>query len=176
MPDLILSTKEVQLLSQLYPPFSSKVVQTIEDLYTQMGLRFYALSGLRTFEKQEELWKIGRDGLDNIIGDIVTKAKPGYSWHNYGLACDCVLALDKERPALTLTWKDFVDLNKDGVNDWQTFGITAITNGLQWGGTFLTIKDVPHVQFHPGLDIKDALAIYTSTKKLQEVWNALRKQ
>ena len=42
------------------------------------------VSGLRSYELQARLYSQGR----STAGKIVTKAKPGWSWHQYGLASD----------------------------------------------------------------------------------------
>jgi hypothetical protein len=46
----------------------------------------YIYEGRRTMQRQAELWAIGR----TTLGKIVTKARPGQSYHNYGLAFDWV--------------------------------------------------------------------------------------
>lgn len=179
MNDLNLTDKELQRLSGLYPALGSLIVQVLQELNNVFQLRFYVLSGLRTYEQQEECYSKGRELKDGFWivtneKEIVTNAKPGYSWHNYGLAADLVLDLDAGHPGVKLTWQEIVDSNKDGANDWLTLGMAVMSNGLIWGGSFKTIKDVPHVELHPGIEIKDALATYTSTKKLQAVWDSLK--
>ena len=55
--------------------------------------------GIRTFKRQKELYYVRK----------TTKAKPGFSWHNYGLAC-----FDEETQILTDSgWKYFKDLRNE---------------------------------------------------------------
>jgi hypothetical protein len=48
------------------------------------------VQGLRSWNEQLKLWLIGRDQNGNVIDDkiIVTKAPPGHSWHEFGMATD----------------------------------------------------------------------------------------
>ena len=61
--------------------------------------------GLRTFSEQDALYDMGR----TAPGNIVTYAKGGESWHNYGLAIDFVPMengepiWDRAHPAYTKT-------------------------------------------------------------------------
>ena len=47
---------------------------------------------LRTWDEQNRLYQKGR----TKPGRIVTNAKAGQSWHNYGFAFDIVLLVDKD--------------------------------------------------------------------------------
>lgn len=48
------------------------------------GIKIKIISGLRTYEEQDKLYAQGR----TAPGDIITKAKGGYSNHNFGIAFD----------------------------------------------------------------------------------------
>lgn len=72
----------------------------------------------RSKEEQAELYAQGR----TKPGKIVTYAKPGYSYHNYGLAFDCV-PLANGKPV----W----DID-DPV--WQKLGEVGRALGIEWGG------------------------------------------
>jgi peptidoglycan L-alanyl-D-glutamate endopeptidase CwlK len=48
------------------------------------GITIKVISGLRTFEKQNDLYEQGR----SKPGRIVTNARGGYSNHNFGIAFD----------------------------------------------------------------------------------------
>jgi len=39
---------------------------------------------------------------------------------------------------------------------WELYGQVAQSIGLTWGGTFRSIKDSPHVEWHPGITLRDA--------------------
>lgn len=67
-------------------------------------------------------------------GAIVTNAKPGDSYHQYGLAFDAVPAAYRTLPNWNPTGKD-----------WQTIGAIGRSLGLEWGGDWVK-KDFPHFQ------------------------------
>lgn len=76
----------------LNPRFKEKVEQwrlTCE----RFKILVYIYEGLRSLERQAELYAIGR----SIPGRIVTKAQPGQSFHNYGLAIDWVPLIPNEK-------------------------------------------------------------------------------
>ena len=54
------------------------------------NVRLRITQALRTWDEQEELYAQGRTKK----GKIVTNAKAGYSWHNYGLAIDVCILFD----------------------------------------------------------------------------------
>lgn len=95
--------------------------------------------GFRSRDEQDRLYKQGRE----TPGPIVTNAKPGYSWHNYGLAFDVALLKDGKR-----TWPEDRSL-------WERVGALGTSLGLKWGGSF---GDLPHFEYHPGLSFEDAMA------------------
>jgi len=111
---------------------------------------------LRTFEEQDELYKIGReklfDGDGNRLG-IVTNAKGGQSYHNFSLAIDfCIMA------SRTATWDISVDLDKDGKADWTEVVEIFQRNGWEWGGSWKgKLRDFPHFQKTFGYTTKELL-------------------
>lgn len=114
---------------------------------------------LRTFEEQDKLYAQGRtilfDEKGNRLG-VVTKAKGGQSFHNYGLALDIVLIDGK-----TASWNTTKDFDKDGKADWMEVIDIFKNNGWLWGGTF---GDKPHVEKTFGLTWKECLEIKNSGK------------
>jgi len=96
------------------------------------GFGVRIICGLRTYSEQAELYANGR----TLPGKIVTKAGPGQSMHNFGLAFDIGI---------------FVD-NKYLPESAQYAAAGAIGKelGLTWGGDFQSIKDEPHFELRPG--------------------------
>lgn len=80
----------------------------------------------RSSEEQDELYAQGR----TKPGNIVTRAKGGTSYHNYGLAID-ICTLENGKP-------DFGAMN-------ARFEKIAESYGLEWGGNW-THKDLPHFE------------------------------
>ena len=67
---------------------------------------------LRTFKEQDDLYSQGR----TRPGKIVTNAKGGDSYHNYGLAIDIVLLVDRDGNGTfeSASWETNVDFDVDG--------------------------------------------------------------
>lgn len=99
---------------------------------------------LRTFIEQDALFAQGR----TKPGKIVTKARAGRSYHNYGLAVDIVLLKDKDGNGTyeTASWETNVDFDGDGVADWQEVVQVFKEYGWFWGGDWTRFPDMPHFE------------------------------
>lgn len=105
-----------------------------EAFLATQGVSVEVISGLRSWQAQAALYAQGR----TKPGPIVTNAKPGSSWHNYGLAIDLGLFkagkyLDESSPAQAD--KLYAEIGK-----------IAAKHGIEWGGTWVKFKDTPHFQ------------------------------
>ncbi len=116
--------------SGLDPSFAKKLV-VFEQKLAGRGIKVILTWGYRSIEEQNRLYQIGR----TKPGNIVTNARGGYSWHNFGLGADYAFIINGK-----VTWN----------GPWDTFGRIASACGLEWGGTWKTMKDRPHVQFTGG--------------------------
>lgn len=98
---------------------------------------------LRTYAEQDALYAQGR----TIPGKIVTNAKGGQSYHNFGLAFDIVLLKDTDGNGTyeTASWETNVDMDGDGVADWMEVVAIAKRHGWEWGGDW-KFSDKPHFQ------------------------------
>lgn len=108
---------------------------------------------LRTFEEQNALYKQGRGAK----GKIVTNAKGGDSYHNYGLAIDVVLLKDADGNGTfeTASWETNVDFDGDGRADWLEIVECFRAHGWAWGGDWAKFKDAPHFEKTFGYSVGD---------------------
>jgi peptidoglycan L-alanyl-D-glutamate endopeptidase CwlK len=123
-------------LDELAPPVKQRAKAFIEAAKVK-GIDLLVTSTYRDHESQAALYAQGR----TTPGDVVTKAKPGQSWHNYRCALD-VVALVNGKPA----WS-----RKDPI--WQKIGEIGKSCGLEWAGDWKTFKEYPHFQYTGGLTI-----------------------
>lgn len=124
-------------LEDLHPIVADKA-QRFLDACESAGIHVIITSTLRDFESQNELYAQGR----TKPGKIVTKAKGGESFHNFGVAFDfCPIVNGK--PA----WTDIALFNKCG-----EIGEGV---GLEWAGRWKSFKELAHFQFTGGLTLKD---------------------
>ncbi len=95
------------------------------------GIRIKVISGFRTYAEQDALYAQGRI----TPGSIVTKAKSGYSNHNFGIAFDVGV----------FEGNNYLDDSPK----YKAVGVLGTDLGLEWGGNWKTIVDQPHFQLRP---------------------------
>lgn len=152
-----------QRLKDLYPPFAAKVREMIETLAAE-GIYVRVVQGLRTIAEQDALYAIGR----TAPGHIVTNARGGSSFHNFGMAVDCVPSKggpaepyvpdwDSSKP----TWVRMIEVGKG----------LGLTSGADW----IHLPDHPHFQMtgnYPENKPPDDARQLAETSGLPAVWNA----
>lgn len=122
-------------LDLLYPPFLEGLLNLMAKCRDQ-GHVFYAVSGFRSIEDQEQKYSIGR----TKEGRRITNAPGGYSMHNYGIACDLALDGDLNKPGLQPDWE-----NNRG--QYAPLQEACGDFGLQVGVPTVPGGDPGHVQF-----------------------------
>jgi hypothetical protein len=146
-------------LDTLAEPFLAKAYR-LAEIIDRDGLPFVLFEARRTFTKQQQYFMRGRAvkaGLTVVVdrSQIITKARPGTSAHNWGLAVDFVLDTDPKHPF----WHG--DTRPIGMWDtgyangkclrpacklaWERYGLAAEHVGLEWGGRW-KFTDMPHSQ------------------------------
>jgi len=149
-------------LTTLYPQFRAKIDQLVVNCRAR-GCEYKVTSGLRTVAEQAHLYSLGRtvknpDGASpsKPMGNIVTKAKGTQSMHNFACAADFARMVDGKA-----VWGD---------KDYTVLGEEAKKLGLEWGGTWASFVDLPHVQLPVKLGFLQAAY---SKGKLPEVFKYL---
>ena len=87
------------------------------------------ISGTRTYAEQNALYRQGRFGNP---GPVVTRARGGQSWHNFGLAWD--IGLFNGGAYITTDAK------------YRQAAAAGKIAGLEWGGDWASFPDFPHYQ------------------------------
>lgn len=135
------SKRTLENLAGLHPKFKAKAeafLAAAQPVLAKHGVTAEVISGLRSWKTQAALFAQGR----TKPGRIVTKARPGSSWHNYGLAIDIGLFaggkyLDEAAPA-----------RADKV--YRDLGALAVSLGLEWAGNWKSFTESPHFQWTNG--------------------------
>jgi peptidoglycan L-alanyl-D-glutamate endopeptidase CwlK len=139
----------------LHPLLEYKRKELIK-LAEGQGIHLITVAGLRTFEEQDKLFSQGRTVDDGkTTGSIVTNAKGGQSWHNYGLSFDMAFDNGLGDPV----WEQY-DMNKNGLDDWEEIGFLGMSIGLEWGGTWKELLDRPHFEYTFNKDMKEIRKSY----------------
>lgn len=165
-------------------------VQEVDEVCDAEGVDILFYCGLRTPQRQAELYRAGRSlaaierkakqlealGYEGLAALLMgtppqpgrsgskTCAAPGESWHQYGLAVD----------AAPITWrgKRMVCLwdTRRYAREWNIYGSAAGKAGLTWAGDWTYFREFPHIQMtRPGA--RNPL----KTLDRDHVRNALRK-
>lgn len=148
-------------VKQLHPKIRDEVIFLIEKIeFSNPKFCVRIVQGLRTIEYQNDLYAQGR----TKPGQIVTKAKGGSSFHNYGLALDFAIMYDKDGDGKyeTLSWDIDDDLDKDGKADWMEIVEAFKAQGYDWGGDWHSLKDYPHLEKSFGNTCKQLLEKYNN--------------
>ena len=102
---------------------SSAMIPRVENFLSKAEEKGYhptIVAAFRSMETQQAYYNQGR----TTPGDIITYARPGESYHNYGMA---------------------VDMSWDGMPPSLIREIAA-ESGLEWGGDWPGFADTPHLQ------------------------------
>lgn len=141
---------------QLHPKIQQFVINAILDVEAK-GVGIRIAQGLRTFAEQDALYAQGR----TAPGKVVTYAKGGQSYHNYGVAIDFVL----EHKDGSVSWSMTEDMNGDSISDWNEVVQCFLAEGFTWGGSWpYPKKDTPHFEMTFGLSFQQMLNLKTSGK------------
>ncbi|UZO79741.1 M15 family metallopeptidase [Aquimarina sp. ERC-38] len=130
-------------IQTLHPAIRQYVVNFINHMEENFNITLRVTSALRTWEEQEKLYLQDKDGIDNNGNGLidereedVTNAKPGESYHNYGLAFD-VVEIKNGKPL----WKN---------PNWGLIGKEGKKFLFTWGGDWKR-ADRPH--FHQNFSL-----------------------
>lgn len=162
-------SKSAGWLGKLHPVLLAGASALIQRSYAK-GIPIVITQGMRTIAEQNALYAQGR----TKPGNIVTNARGGSSYHNYGLAIDFALLLPDGK---TVSWDISRDGNNDKLADWQQVAQEAKKLGFAWGGDWTSFKDYSHLEMTFGLtteqlragrqptvqQVKDALALINGT-------------
>lgn len=133
--------KAEKKLENVHPVVAEKARQLITKAYNE-GIYVVITQGYRSKEEQDALYAQGR----TKPGKIVTNAKGGYSYHNFGLAFDFAIMKDDGN----ISW------NVD--DKWKRVAQIGKSLGLEWGGDWKSFPDYPHFQYTFGLSLADLRA------------------
>lgn len=156
--------------SSLLPIVREKALLLVAACADQ-GLGLRIVWTYRSYAEQAAIYSQGRDPMQKVndlrraaglplimepeASRIVTKAKPGRSWHNWRRALDVVPVDSDVSP-------DFSDKDNPIWNSphWEAVGQVGEMLGFEWGGRW-TNKDWGHFEYHAdGATFDDLLRQY----------------
>lgn len=122
-------------LNELNPETQKRAREFLRSA-KEAGFDVLVTSTFRNAASQEWIYSQGR----TRPGTIVTRARAGFSWHNFRCAFD-IVPLVNGNP-------DWNDLRK-----FKQLGAIGEACGLEWGGSWASFKDYPHFQYTGGLTL-----------------------
>lgn len=134
------SQKNIATLNPKVQPLARALIETA----TAAGIHVKVISGHRSYEEQDELYAQGR----TKPGQIVTKAKGGYSKHNFATAFDVGI--------FSPDGKEYFGESPD----YKKVGVIGESLGLIWGGSWTDFQDEPHFEFNNGRSMSQLRAAY----------------
>jgi peptidoglycan LD-endopeptidase CwlK len=129
-------------IATLLPPAQQAARKFMTLAKTKFDVKL--LSGLRTYAEQNALFAQGR----TKPGSIVTKARGGFSNHNFGIAWDV---------GIFVNGKYLTGRNAQEEAQYKNLAaliMPKLGDVLTWGGDWKTIQDRPHYQLKAGDDVK----------------------
>jgi peptidoglycan L-alanyl-D-glutamate endopeptidase CwlK len=147
VPELELMPEEIvePSITGLHPIVLTKQNELIAET-AALGITILITDGYRSIEEQDQIYAQGR----TTPGSIVTQAKGGSSYHNYGLAIDFALRTKKGE----VIWDMSHDGNGNGKADWLEVVEVAKKLGFSWGGDWEGFPDYPHLQMDFGYSLR----------------------
>ncbi len=124
-------------IAQLHPAIQCVVRNFINEVNRRTGRTYQVHSGYRSFAEQQEVYNRGHSTV-----------KPGYSYHNYGLAID-------------VSWVQpggYVDFNDH--ESLLLIGPIGEEFGFFWGGRWTSFVDNPHYQYTFGYKCAELKTMY----------------
>lgn len=143
-------------LSLICPVVADRVRLLYESL-KQEGIEIRVTQALRSWNEQDALFH---------KRPPVTKARGGYSWHNFGLAVDVVPDIDGTDANFTPDW----NVNHPS---WRRIHQLGESLGFVCGADFRTFPDWPHLQMtgrFPVTPNDEARQIFKDAG-MEAVWN-----
>lgn len=125
----------IQKLATLKPKVAQMAQSLIDECKTQLGANLLIIQAYRSKEEQDALYAQGR----TTQGKIVTNAKGGSSFHNFGVAFDCV-PIDEQG-------------NAEWYYDFSKIAKIAEKIGLEWGDRGYV--DMDHFEYRAGYPLED---------------------
>ena len=132
--DPLLNGRTESNLATMADPVQKMARSLLYHARADLGLDVRVIQGTRTYAEQNALYAQGR----TTPGSIVTNARGGYSFHNFGVAFD--VGLFRGRSYI------------EGGSGYIGVGHLGESIGLEWGGRWRTFQDIPHFQY-PGLTL-----------------------
>ena len=137
-------------LGSLHPVMRGHLIMFLASYKNTTGHDLLVTCTTRSYIQQLAAYNSGK-----------SKAAPGLSWHQWGLAADLVPMVDG-KPLWTTH-----DETGTMLAEWSAFGTISVECGLEWSGNWKSFVEYGHVQYTGGLKIHDVLKDPTLIERIK---------
>lgn len=125
-------------INDLHPELQKKIVE-LKAACAAQGIKIGFSECLRTVAEQDALYAKGRTSPGSIVTNC--KGSTYSSMHQWGVAADFYLIMDVDGDGKTAD-----DAFNNSTRIFERVGKLAESIGLEWGGSWKSFKDLPHIQ------------------------------
>jgi len=126
----------IHRLAGVHPTLIDRLMRVLAEM-ERLGHPMMVTDGVRTLERQQELYAQGRETPGKVVTDcdgVVKKSNHQVKADGFGHAVDCAFIINGQP-----NWGDRLP--------WETYGALCLNHGLKWGiklanGTI----DRPHIE------------------------------
>lgn len=138
-----MTSRDSKRLDGVHPKLASAYIR-INEAMGALGFPIFVVEGVRTAERQQELYAQGRTKPGNIVtylDGVEKKGKHQQKGDGFGYAIDFAF-IDDPRTPKDETW--------DEKMPWILVGVMAEHLGLTWGGRWTRPVDSGHIELPGG--------------------------
>ena len=148
----------ISRITTAHPAIRQQLLEIYEEICSRLTGRAQCrfVEVLRSEARQAELYAHGR----SKPGKIVTNAKPGESYHNYGLSVDICLIIDGKEAS----WDMINDFDHDSIADWMEVVSVFDKHGWSWYGRNTRFPEAAHFENLLGHTVKELNALRLAGK------------
>lgn len=159
----------LERIKQAHPKIRTKLLNTYNYINEKVLGKYVRLRLAYVYRSPEEQHKLF------LQRPKVTQADSWQSIHQYCVAWDIVLLLDRDKNGSfeEATWDTIKDFDQDGVSDWMEVVKAFKDIGAEWGGSW-KFKDMPHFQITFNLTWKQMKAKIDSGDYTTEIVNGIK--
>lgn len=152
-------------INDLHPKLQNKIIELKKLVKKELGIEIGISECLRTKAEQDVLYAKGR----TTAGSIVTNCKGSSysSMHQWGVAFDFYLIYDVDKDGKTSD-----DAYNNQTKLFNKVGAIGQKIGLEWGGSWKSIVDLPHFQLPDwGSTATKLKQKYSTPEKFFKTWD-----
>jgi peptidoglycan LD-endopeptidase CwlK len=158
-----MDTASIQQINTAHPKLRADMLAAYNELVAKTPVNVHPVADqvFRSIAESNRLYQLGRNAAGEVVDQsaVVSNAKGGQSWHNYGLAIDIHITRNGADVWFDTTPAAAVAAAADP--DYAIIIGIMEEHGYNWGGNFPgNFRDVPHFENKMGQTLSALFAKY----------------